>query len=117
MAISERPWSNYTEADYPTAAAFCAASLIDLNPSGEDKSKANCKLPVKEPNGALNRQAVHAAAAVLAGGRGGVNAPAAAKADAARKLLGYYGQLKEEPPDSLVNAAGSAAIRAGAGRR
>lgn len=105
MAISNRPWSNVTPADYPTAEAFCRACLIDLNPPGEEKTKTLCKLPVYEPDGDLNRNAVHAAAAALAGARGGVQAPAAAKRRAARRLIRLYRQLDEEPPESLRRLA------------
>lgn len=100
MPISNKPWGSISEADY-TPEQFCRASLIDLNPSGEPKVKGLCKLPVKEPSGALNRNGVHAAASVLAGGRGGVDAPPAAKRAAARRLLAYYRELDEQPPPSL----------------
>lgn len=107
MAVSDEPWSNFSEADYPTAAAYCSACLIDLNPTGADKTKANCKLPVYEPDdGDLNRNGVHAAAARLAGAGGGVEAPAAAKAGAARKLMRLYGELSETCPDSIRRMAG-----------
>ncbi len=106
MPISNKPWSSVSESDYQDAAVFCKASLIDLNPPGEEKVKGNCKLPVYEPGGALNRGAVHAAAAVLAGARGGVQAPPEEKRKAARKLLRLYSELEEEPPESLRRLAG-----------
>lgn len=106
MPVSERPWGNITAADYATPNAYCGACLIDLN-DGE-KSKAMCKLPIREPGGAINRAACHAAAAVLAGGRGGVQAPADQKAMAARRLVGIYRRdLREDPPESLTRLAGS----------
>ncbi|RLG78464.1 MAG: hypothetical protein DRO14_00575 [Thermoprotei archaeon] len=105
MAVSNKPWGPITAADYRSAAAFCKACLIDLNPSGETKVKANCKLPVYEPGGALNRNAVHAAAGVLAGARGGVDAPAAEKRKAARKLIRLYRELDEEPPEAVRRLA------------
>ena len=105
MAISNRPWDG-AASRYASTDAYCGACLIDLNPSGADKTQANCKLPVYEPNGDLNRAAVHAAAAVLAGGRGGVDAPPAAKAAAARKLARCYRMLDEPPPGSLQRLAG-----------
>lgn len=105
MSVSERPWTNITPSSYATANAYCAASLIDLN-QGE-KSKGLCKLPIKEPGGAINRAAVHAAAAVLAGGRGGVQAPQEQKVAAAKRLVSIYrNDLKEDPPDSLLRLAG-----------
>lgn len=106
MPISNKPWSAVSESDYRDAAAFCSACLIDLNEPGEEKVKSKCKLPVREPGGALNRNAVHAAAAVLAGGRGGVDAPADEKRKAARKLIRLYRELEEDPPESLRRLAG-----------
>lgn len=101
--ISEKPWSAYTEADY-TIEQWHSACLIHLH-SGPPTSKSECKLPVKTPNGALNRNGVHAAAAALAGARSPLKAPPEQKAKAARALRGYYRQLEEEPPDSLKQSA------------
>lgn len=104
MSVSNRPWSSFSEGDY-TPEQFCRAALIDLNPSGEDKAKVRCKLPVKEPSGTLNRNGVHAAAAVLAGARGGVDAPPAQRRLAARRLVGYYRELDETPPPAVARLA------------
>lgn len=101
--ISEKPWSSYTEADY-TIEQWHSACLIHLH-DGPPTSKSECKLPVKTPNGALNRNGVHAAAAALAGARSPLQAPPEQKAKAARALRGYYSQLGEEPPDSLKQSA------------
>jgi hypothetical protein len=106
--ISDRPWSEISDSDYADAKDLCAASLIDLNRAGEEKKKELCKLPVREPRkmgGALNRNAVHAAAVVLAGGRGGVDAPADEKRKAARKLVRLYRELDEDAPDSITKLA------------
>ena len=106
--VSNRPWDSIAEADYEDAEEYCRASLIDLNPPGEPKRKQRCKLPVREPRskgGKLNRNAVHAAAVVLAGGRRGVKAPAEAKRNAAQELLRLYDKLGEEPPDSIRKLA------------
>jgi hypothetical protein len=99
LHISEQPWSNYTEADY-TIEQWHSACLIHLH-SGPPTSKSQCKLPVKTPDGALNRNGVHAAAAALAGARTPLQAPPEQKAKAARALRGYYTKLGEMPPDSL----------------
>ena len=102
--ISERDWESIGEADYEDAADYCSACLIDLNPAGEEKTKERCKLPVREPRslgGKLNRNAVHAAAVVLAGGRRGVKAPTSAKREAARALVRLYERLGEEPPEAI----------------
>jgi hypothetical protein len=98
--ISEKPWSAYTKADY-TIEQWHSACLIHLH-SGPPTSKSECKLPVKTPGGALSRNGVHAAAAALAGARTPLQAPPEQKAKAARALRGYYSQLGEEPPPSLV---------------
>ena len=97
--ISDKPWS-FSEADYSDE-AFCLAALIDLNPKGARKTKAQCKLPVREPNGALNRNGVHAAAQRIAQ----VDAPASTVRKAAAMLIRLYRHLDEEPPDSLRSLA------------
>jgi len=99
LHISERPWSAYTEADY-SIEQWHAACLVHLH-DGPPTSKAQCKLPVKTPNGALNRNGVHAAAASLAGARSPLKASSEQKAKAASALRRYYTQLGETPPDSL----------------
>lgn len=97
--LSETPWSNYTAADY-SIEQWHAACLIHMH-DGPPTSKSQCKLPVKTPSGVVNKNGVHAAAAALAGARGGVNASSDQKAKAARALRGYYRQMNEEPPPSL----------------
>jgi hypothetical protein len=101
--VSEKPWSDYTESDY-TIEQWHAACLIHLH-DGPPTSKSQCKLPVKTPNGALNRNGVHAAAAALAGARSPLKAPPEQKAKAAGALRRYYSQLGETPPDSLKQSA------------
>jgi hypothetical protein len=103
LHISEKPWSDYTEADY-TIEQWHAACLIHLH-DGPPTSKSQCKLPVKTPNGALNRNGVHAAAAALAGARSPLKAPTEQKTKAASTLRRYYSQLGETPPDSLAQSA------------
>lgn len=106
MPFSNKPWGSIAESDYRDAEQFCAACLIDLNEPGQEKVKAKCKLPVKEPGGAYNRNAIHAAAAALAGARGGVDAPPEEKRKAARRLIRLYREMDEEPPESLRRMAG-----------
>lgn len=113
MAISNKPWSDFSDADY-SVEQLRRACLIDMG--GDPQAKSNYKLRVREPDGTLNRNGVHAAASVLAGGRGGVDAPPAMRAKAARALIRLYGELGEEPPESLVGVAANQAIRRMAGR-
>ena len=106
--VSDKRWGSISESDYEDAKDYCSACLIDLNPRGEEKRKENCKLPVREPKkmgGSVNRGAVHAAARILAGARGGVDAPDDEKRKAARKLVHLYRDLEEEPPESLRKLA------------
>jgi hypothetical protein len=81
-----------------------ASTLIDTG-EGDPASKDRYKLPIREPGGAVNVNAVHAAAAALAGGRGGVQASAAAKKKAARTLKRLYAELKEPCPPSIARMA------------
>jgi 2'-5' RNA ligase len=101
--VSEKPWSDYTKSDY-TIEQWHAACLIHLH-DGPPTSKNECKLPVKTPSGALNRNGVHAAAAALAGARSPLKAPPEQKTKAANALRRYYSQLGETPPDSLKQSA------------
>jgi HK97 family phage prohead protease len=101
-AISDAPWSNFTEADY-TLEQWRRACLIEV---GDTSTKAGYKLPVREPDGTLNRNGVHAAA-----GGHGVSAVAGVSQDkkqvAARALVGLYrSQLGEDPPPGLLDLAG-----------
>lgn len=99
--ISEKPWSEYTKADY-TNDQWHAACLIHLH-DGAPTTKSECKLPIKTPHGVLNRNGVHAAAAALAGARGGLKGVSAEqKKKAANALKRYYNELDEEPPESLA---------------
>jgi hypothetical protein len=105
MAVSTTPWSNFTAADY-TLAQWHRACLIHLHTSRLPSSKDQCKLPVREPDGTLNRNGVFAAAAVLAGARGGVDAPMEQKRKAARTIVSLYRNvLKAEPPEAVVRLA------------
>ena len=66
-----------------------------------DNDTKNCyKLPVKEPDGTLNSNAVKAAYAVLKGGMGGVQASAEQKAAALKKVEGYYKELGMKHADA-----------------
>lgn len=85
---------------------YCKACLIDINESGADKIQAKCKLPIREPDGTYNRNALRAAAAALMGARGGVDAPQDEKRMAARKLLRLMREAGIEAGESLRRMAG-----------
>lgn len=100
-AVSDTPW-NFSQADY-SIEQWRRACLIDMG-TGDPGSKSRYKLPVKEPGGALNRNGVHAAAGRLNQVQG---ISAAKRAATARKLISLYrNQLKEDPPQHLVDMAG-----------
>jgi len=102
MPISNKPWSQFSQSDY-TPEQWRRACLIHIDPNSDNK--ADHKLPVREPDGTLNRNGVHAAAARLAGAGGGVDAPAEQKHRAARALTRLYHELDEEPPESIRRLA------------
>lgn len=105
MAVSTRPWDG-SPARFPTPAAYCASCLVDMNEAGAEKAAAKCKLPVKEPGGAVNANAMRAAAAALSGARGGVDMPPDMKRMAARKLMRMMGEAGMTPPDAMRRMAG-----------
>lgn len=106
-AVSDAPWEDFPDSAFDDE-QYARSCVLDR---GEEAgtAKERFSLPCREPDGTLNRNAVHAAAAALSGGRGGVDATDEQKADAARKLLTYYREsLDEDPPESLVELAGEA---------
>jgi len=99
VEASDKPWSGFSPSDYDDD-QWKRACLID---TGDGEGKQRYKLPVKEPDGTLNRNAVHAAASRI----GQVQVGADAKKSAAKKLVSLYrNQLDEDPPESLLTLAG-----------
>ena len=96
--VSDKPWSDFTAADYSDDQWYSACVL---HKNGSSRAKSDNGLPIKEPGGALNRNGVHAAAARF----NQVDAPPEAKASAKRALRGAYSQIGEEPPDVLKSSA------------
>lgn len=109
---STRSWGEISASDYPDAASYCSASLMDFNPSGQDKIKDLCKLPVKEPNGNYNVNGVLA----TAGGRGitrvqrpdGVSQEefSTQRRRAARRIISLYRRIGRVAPESVFRIAG-----------
>jgi HK97 family phage prohead protease len=104
VATTSKPWDGspgrYTDEQYLAACLIVRA--------GDAPAKERGSLPVLEPDGTLNTNALGAAAAALAGARGGLrNVTAGQKAAAARKLVRYYGTAKMQPPASLLALARS----------
>lgn len=112
--VSDRPWSDISQADYSDPIDYCNSCLINLAADKPESqwTKADGKLPVREPasmGGKLNRNACHSAASVLAGGMGGLTGVSPdQKRAAAKQLMRYYKSwLKEPVPDSLKALAKS----------
>jgi hypothetical protein len=110
MKVSNTPWSNFKDSDYSDE-QYARACLLDRGPSA-GSAKQRYSIPVREPDGTLNRNACHAAAAVLSstGGSGSargnkVKASPEQIASARSKLLALYKALGEEPPDGLKHIA------------
>lgn len=96
MVVSDKPWSDFSESDYDLE-QWKNSTLVDSG-QGDPGSKDRYKLPVREPNGDLNSNGVHAAAARIDQVQ-----PANKRAAAARKLISLYrNELHEDPPDTLT---------------
>ena len=104
MAMTSGAWdgspSRFSDDEYGRSALVCRA--------GDGSMKERCSMPVLEPDGTLNVNALGAAAGALAGARGGLaNMTPALKAAAARKLMRYYSAAGMMPPPSVTAAARS----------
>ena len=106
MAFISKSWDG-AASRFKDTDAYCAACLVDSNETGKPKIQAACKLPVQEPTGEYNTNALLAAQGALLGARGGVDLPMPDKAMAARKLAHLMTQAKMEPNSGLMKLAGS----------
>lgn len=103
--FTDRPWDGRA-ARFSSTEAYCASCLIDENESGKPKTQDNCKLPIREPNGNVNKNAIRAAAGALEGSRGQtVQASAESKKSAARTLVRLMGEAKMQAGDGLKKLA------------
>jgi phage head maturation protease len=102
VAISDRPWSDFSQADY-TPEQWRRACAVDTS-EGDPGSKERYKVPLKEPDGTLNRNAVHAAAA--GHGLGAVTGISSEiRRKAAKKIIAAYREMGEEVPESMMSMA------------
>lgn len=95
FAISEAEWdgsaSRFTDEEWQRSAVVDRGAEFNT-------AKERYAVPILEPNGDLNRAAVHNAAARI----NQVDAPASAISAGKRKLVAAYRRLDEEAPDSLT---------------
>lgn len=104
MALSNKDWSQFHAANY-SPREWRVACLVDRG-VGDPDSKGRYALPVREPNGDVNRNAVLAAARM---GSEFVGLTDAQVQTAARKLVRIFREdLVQDPPDGLLSAAGMA---------
>lgn len=96
FAVSEKSWdgsaSRFTEEEYHRSC------LIHEHPDGEP-SKSACKLPIREPNGDINKNGVHAAASRI----NQVDASEEEKSKAKSQLKSAYKEIGEEPPEGFAD--------------
>lgn len=83
--FSDKPWDG-SASNYSSTEEYCKACLIDLNEGGA-KTQSNCKLPIKEPGGAVNKGALRAAWAAVNGARGGLKDVPQEKLNSAKTAL------------------------------
>lgn len=102
MAISDSAWDG--DSGRFTIEQWRRSCLI--NHGGDEASKSNFSLPVREPDGRLNRHGLAAAAGRLNQVQG---ITAEARAAAARKLIALYHEANMTPPDHLRELAGHSA--------
>lgn len=95
--MSSKPWGDFKDSDY-TDEQYKNAALI----KGKDKSDSH--LPIKEPDGTVNINALSAAAGRL----DQTDASADQKKAAAKALMSQYGKIgKKVPPSVLAAASGN----------
>lgn len=90
-AFTTKAWDG-SASRFEDTAAYCASCLIDDNPAGEEKTQARCHLPIKEPNGDININAVRDALARV----GQVQSSAAKKATARQRLQRLLAQFQNQ---------------------
>ena len=96
-AVSEGAWDG--SAARFTDEEWFRSTLVHR--AGDSTLKSDNALPILEPNGDLNRAAVHAAAGRI----DQTDGPPEAIASARKALIAAYAKLDEDPPESLVAAA------------
>jgi len=88
LAIVTKPWSGaasrFTDEEYRRSCLICEPNCTT--------PKSCCHLPVKEPNGDINKNALSSALGAINGARSPMKISASLKKSALSKLRGYYKQ-------------------------
>jgi hypothetical protein len=100
MKTTTKPWDG-SKSRWPDAESLAKACLINTNTGyAASWTKDKCELPIYEPSGELNENAVADAVTRL----GSVDAPAPKKRAAAAKLRSLYATVLKRPaPPTLKN--------------
>jgi hypothetical protein len=108
--FTDKPWDG-SASKYKDTDAYCAACLIDYNESGKPKIQAKCKLPVKEPDGSVNKNAIRNALARI-GQLKGVPAPDLKAGRSKLEKLAKQAKIGESGGKFMVNDDEDAGIEA-----
>ena len=108
MAVTTKPWSG--DASRFTDDEWAHSCILDMGlcsaAAKETAAKERYKLPILEPNGDLNANALGAASGALAGARTPLRACPAAKTAAAKKLCSAYDTANLDAPEHVEQMAG-----------
>jgi len=108
MAVTTKPWSGdasrFSDAEWSHS---CILDMGDCSAAAKEMTtKKRYKLPILEPNGDINANALGSAAGALAGARTPLQACPAAKTAAAKKLVAAYDAAKLDAPEHVEEMAG-----------
>lgn len=108
MASTEAKWDGsagrFDDAQWRRS---CVLDMADCSAAMKNATaKERFKLPIREPGGSVNVNALGAASAALAGARTPLKACPSAKKAAAKKLVAAYGKAKLDAPESIEQMAG-----------
>lgn len=117
MAITDKSWDGsegrFTDEQW---ARSCILDMSDCSAAAKQMTaKQRYKLPILEPNGDLNANALGSASGALGGARTPLRACPAAKRAAARRLVRAYDSAKLDAPENVESLAGSGDSEANGG--
>jgi HK97 family phage prohead protease len=100
VKVSDAPWSIWTQSDF-TLEQWRASCLLDTEEGASDR-KERYRLPVREPNGTLNRNGIRAMAFKI---QTMEDLSDEQRSAMARKVVGLYRAMREDVPEYLNEIA------------